>query len=155
MVWEYSPPSNASERTRPGRAQSSPRLRNPVEARNKLHPGVPPPTTEFNKGNVSPGIPKKGITSRLSGAGSLLPPVYSEAWAKDGKRMKRQERVENREGSLGYPGVEKSVFTKVNTLGKEKYHQGTSGLGHPYSPEEGQPPEVGEDVEGHNSDLSR
>ncbi|GFV88623.1 hypothetical protein TNCV_1244331 [Trichonephila clavipes] len=32
--------------------------------------------------NVSSGTPKRGITSRLTGAGSLLPPVYSEAWAK-------------------------------------------------------------------------
>ncbi|GFV94053.1 hypothetical protein TNCV_3357001 [Trichonephila clavipes] len=28
------------------------------------------------------GTPKRGTTSRLTGAGSLLPPVYSEAWAK-------------------------------------------------------------------------
>ncbi|GFT51000.1 hypothetical protein TNCV_2585961 [Trichonephila clavipes] len=94
----------------------------------KLHPGVPPLTTESNKGgsvpviwqnqarrlpevhpesivlqhqgedptgkpdtpylqhytysNVSSRTPKTGITSRLTGAGSLLPPVYSEAWAK-------------------------------------------------------------------------
>ncbi|GFW14796.1 hypothetical protein TNCV_1562591 [Trichonephila clavipes] len=32
--------------------------------------------------SVPSGKPKKGTTSRLTGAGSLLPPVYSEAWAK-------------------------------------------------------------------------
>ncbi|GFY17265.1 hypothetical protein TNCV_1090391 [Trichonephila clavipes] len=32
--------------------------------------------------SVSSGTPKRGTTSRLTGAGSLLPPVYSEAWAK-------------------------------------------------------------------------
>ncbi|GFU70748.1 hypothetical protein TNCV_493111 [Trichonephila clavipes] len=31
---------------------------------------------------VSSGTPKRGTTSRLTGVGSLLPPVYSEAWAK-------------------------------------------------------------------------
>ncbi|GFY04684.1 hypothetical protein TNCV_419401 [Trichonephila clavipes] len=31
---------------------------------------------------VSSGTPKKGTTSRLTGAGSLLPPVYSEVRAK-------------------------------------------------------------------------
>ncbi|GFW27606.1 hypothetical protein TNCV_4283071 [Trichonephila clavipes] len=33
--------------------------------------------------SVSSRTPKKGTTSRLTGVGSLLPPVYSEAWAKD------------------------------------------------------------------------
>ncbi|GFW07984.1 hypothetical protein TNCV_3921161 [Trichonephila clavipes] len=32
--------------------------------------------------NVSPGTPKRGIASRLTGAGSLLPSIYSEAWGK-------------------------------------------------------------------------
>ncbi|GFV45277.1 hypothetical protein TNCV_5087571 [Trichonephila clavipes] len=32
--------------------------------------------------NLSSGTPKRGTTSRLTGASSLLPPVYSEAWAK-------------------------------------------------------------------------
>ncbi|GFY14788.1 hypothetical protein TNCV_648311 [Trichonephila clavipes] len=32
--------------------------------------------------SVSSGTPKRGTTSRLTGAGSFLPPVYSEAWAK-------------------------------------------------------------------------
>ncbi|GFW43624.1 uncharacterized protein TNCV_4769761 [Trichonephila clavipes] len=41
--------------------------------------------------SVSLGTPKRGTTSRLTGAGSLLPPVYSEVWAK-----------ENTEVSLGY-----------------------------------------------------
>ncbi|GFV29728.1 hypothetical protein TNCV_3668201 [Trichonephila clavipes] len=34
--------------------------------------------------SVSSGRPKRGTTSRLTGASSLLPPVYSEAWAKAG-----------------------------------------------------------------------
>ncbi|GFV21155.1 hypothetical protein TNCV_4267881 [Trichonephila clavipes] len=71
--------------------------------RTELHPGVPPPTTESNKGgsvpviwqktrhgaylnSVSSETPKRGTTSRLTGAGSLLPPVYSEAWAKGNPR---------------------------------------------------------------------
>ncbi|GFX39218.1 hypothetical protein TNCV_3859431 [Trichonephila clavipes] len=33
--------------------------------------------------SVSSGTPKRGTTSRLKRAGSLLPPVYSEAWAKE------------------------------------------------------------------------
>ncbi|GFU35421.1 hypothetical protein TNCV_3641161 [Trichonephila clavipes] len=80
-----------------------------ISTRKKLHPAVPPPTTESNKGgsvkviwqkqarhlpgvhpeysdtssgSVSSGIPKRGTTSRLTGVGSLLPPVYSEAWVK-------------------------------------------------------------------------
>ncbi|GFV05085.1 hypothetical protein TNCV_222991 [Trichonephila clavipes] len=32
--------------------------------------------------SISSGTPKRGTTSRLTGADSLLPPVYSEAWAK-------------------------------------------------------------------------
>ncbi|GFX64718.1 hypothetical protein TNCV_4681931 [Trichonephila clavipes] len=32
--------------------------------------------------SVSSGTPKRGTNSRLTGAGSLLPPLYSEAWAK-------------------------------------------------------------------------
>ncbi|GFW03153.1 hypothetical protein TNCV_157731 [Trichonephila clavipes] len=69
--------------------------------------------------------PKRGTTSRLTGAGSLLPPVYSEAWARrnaevcsldvkrrKGKNWMTRKMVENREGSLGYPGFVKPVFTK-------------------------------------------
>ncbi|GFW17980.1 hypothetical protein TNCV_2280841 [Trichonephila clavipes] len=37
--------------------------------------------------NVSPGTPKRGINSRLTGAGSLLPPVYSEEWAKGNAKV--------------------------------------------------------------------
>ncbi|GFX10879.1 hypothetical protein TNCV_3196401 [Trichonephila clavipes] len=74
----------------------------------RVHPSTPPSTMEPNKGrqpaghltcgtpncNTNPkatvvGIPKEPvlesaelITSRLTGAGSLLPPVYGEAWAK-------------------------------------------------------------------------
>ncbi|GFV94605.1 hypothetical protein TNCV_3826721 [Trichonephila clavipes] len=40
-------------------------------------PDTPTPHT-----SVSSGTPKRGTTSRLTGAGSLLSPVYSEAWAK-------------------------------------------------------------------------
>ncbi|GFW31325.1 hypothetical protein TNCV_2579061 [Trichonephila clavipes] len=32
--------------------------------------------------SVSLGTPKRGTTSRLTRAGSLLSPIYSEAWAK-------------------------------------------------------------------------
>ncbi|GFY21124.1 hypothetical protein TNCV_3991681 [Trichonephila clavipes] len=60
-----------------------------ISTRKHLRSGVPPPTTESNKRgsvpvicNVSSGTPKRGITSRLTGAGSLLPEVYSEAWVK-------------------------------------------------------------------------
>ncbi|GFT51116.1 hypothetical protein TNCV_4817181 [Trichonephila clavipes] len=35
------------------------------------------------KNSVSSGTPKRGTTNRLTGADSLLPPVYSEAWAKE------------------------------------------------------------------------
>ncbi|GFS49243.1 hypothetical protein TNCV_2410671 [Trichonephila clavipes] len=79
-----------------------------------------------------PGTPKRGTTSRSTRAGSLLPPVYSEAWAKenaevcglDGKRRKGEKwddkmRVGNKELSLGYPGVMTPVFTKESKpLGK-------------------------------------
>ncbi|GFT03521.1 hypothetical protein TNCV_2986471 [Trichonephila clavipes] len=64
-----------------------------------VHPSTPPPTMEPNKGRqpaghltcVRHGTYLRGepvletaelITSRLTGAGSLLPPVYGEAWAK-------------------------------------------------------------------------
>ncbi|GFX53744.1 hypothetical protein TNCV_1596901 [Trichonephila clavipes] len=67
-----------------------------------------PPTTDSNKGGNMPiiwhqarrlpgvhpehsaaasvrgsRIPKRGITSRLTGASSLLPAIYSEEWAKE------------------------------------------------------------------------
>ncbi|GFX90065.1 uncharacterized protein TNCV_887621 [Trichonephila clavipes] len=92
-----------------------------------------------------------------TGAGSLLPPVYSEAWAKgihrtpfsslrdaadgkhagrktngvsrtqvcclDGKRrnVMTRKRVENREGSLGYPGIKRkeNMGTFVNNMVQE------------------------------------
>ncbi|GFW10281.1 hypothetical protein TNCV_4812491 [Trichonephila clavipes] len=64
-----------------------------------VHSSTPPPTMEPNKGRqpaghltcVRHGTYLRGepvlesaelITSRLTGAGSLLPPVYGEAWAK-------------------------------------------------------------------------
>ncbi|GFT50991.1 hypothetical protein TNCV_2585891 [Trichonephila clavipes] len=72
-----------------------------LNTRRKLHPGVPPPTTESNKGasvpviwqNQARRLPEiypessatasgRGSNGRLTGVGSLLPPVYSEAWAK-------------------------------------------------------------------------
>ncbi|GFW53354.1 hypothetical protein TNCV_4075751 [Trichonephila clavipes] len=72
--------------TEPLALKTAQRIRN---AQEKLHPGVPPRTTASIKGgsvpvicSVSSGTPKRGTTSRLTGAGSLLPPVYSEAWAK-------------------------------------------------------------------------
>ncbi|GFS99357.1 hypothetical protein TNCV_1601651 [Trichonephila clavipes] len=37
---------------------------------------------KFKISSVSSGTPKRGTTSRLTGAGSLLPLVYSEAWDK-------------------------------------------------------------------------
>ncbi|GFX63621.1 hypothetical protein TNCV_2005501 [Trichonephila clavipes] len=61
--------------------------------------------------NVSLGTQKRLITSRLTGKGSLLPPIYSEAQAKGNTKMANEKtklngkRVENREGSLGYPWV--------------------------------------------------
>ncbi|GFS84384.1 hypothetical protein TNCV_4605901 [Trichonephila clavipes] len=36
----------------------------------------------FGSSSSASGTPKRGTTSRLTGAGSLLPPVYSEAWDK-------------------------------------------------------------------------
>ncbi|GFS72028.1 hypothetical protein TNCV_2676801 [Trichonephila clavipes] len=40
-----------------------------------------------DKSNYSVGTPKRLITSRLTGAGSLLSPVYSEAWAKGNAKV--------------------------------------------------------------------
>ncbi|GFW25088.1 hypothetical protein TNCV_3155911 [Trichonephila clavipes] len=74
-----------------------------INTRTEFHPGVPTPTTESNKGgsvpvirqktrhgayvnSVSSETPKRGTTSRLTGVGSLLLPVYSEAWAKGNPR---------------------------------------------------------------------
>ncbi|GFV95337.1 hypothetical protein TNCV_4587121 [Trichonephila clavipes] len=45
-------------------------------------PGLHPEYNATASDNVSSRTSKRGITSRLTGAGSLLPPVYSEAWAK-------------------------------------------------------------------------
>ncbi|GFX57053.1 hypothetical protein TNCV_2963331 [Trichonephila clavipes] len=74
--------------------------------------------------------PNRLITSRMTAAGSLLPPVYSEAWAKenakDGKRRKEEvewtrKKAKNREGTLEYPRFMKPVFTKDSKpLGKRK-----------------------------------
>ncbi|GFT84382.1 hypothetical protein TNCV_1610141 [Trichonephila clavipes] len=137
----------------------------------KLHPGVPPPTTECNKGGSVPVIWQNqarrlpgvhpecsdtasgwGSNGRLTGAGSLLPPVYSEAWAKGiprtpfsslrdantanmrtGKEEKMKfhakKRVEKREGSLGYPEFVRPVFTKESKpLGKRKISLGYLGI---------------------------
>ncbi|GFV25551.1 hypothetical protein TNCV_778221 [Trichonephila clavipes] len=45
-------------------------------------PSDPEQSFKWLQNNISPGTPKKGITSRLTGAGSLLPPVYSKTGAK-------------------------------------------------------------------------
>ncbi|GFT30925.1 hypothetical protein TNCV_1683031 [Trichonephila clavipes] len=45
----------------------------------EIHPDY---STTASGCSVSSGTPKRGTTSRLTGAGSLLPPLYSEAWAK-------------------------------------------------------------------------
>ncbi|GFU58196.1 hypothetical protein TNCV_697071 [Trichonephila clavipes] len=45
-------------------------------------PGTALTWTLTHNSSVSSGTPKRGTTSRLTGAGSLLPPVYNEAWAK-------------------------------------------------------------------------
>ncbi|GFV66585.1 hypothetical protein TNCV_3894761 [Trichonephila clavipes] len=37
--------------------------------------------------------PKRLITSRLTGVDSLLPPVYSEAWAKESAKISRNEKI--------------------------------------------------------------
>ncbi|GFT57263.1 hypothetical protein TNCV_1692571 [Trichonephila clavipes] len=48
-----------------------------------------------------------------------------------------RRRVENREGSLGYPRFVIPVFTKYSKpLRKRKRSLGYLGLGHPYSPKE-------------------
>ncbi|GFU21451.1 hypothetical protein TNCV_447061 [Trichonephila clavipes] len=53
-----------------------------------------------------------------------------------------RRRVENRVGSFGYPGFVEPMFAKDSKpLGKRKRSLGTSGLRHPYSPKEGEPPE--------------
>ncbi|GFW53316.1 hypothetical protein TNCV_4075371 [Trichonephila clavipes] len=40
------------------------------------------PRQEFKDLSVSTGTLKRNTPSRLTGAGSLLPPVYNEAWSK-------------------------------------------------------------------------
>ncbi|GFT56151.1 hypothetical protein TNCV_5011621 [Trichonephila clavipes] len=53
-----------------------------------------------------------------------------------------RKRAENREGSLGFPGFVKPVFTKDSKpLGRRKRSLGHLGSGNPYSPKEGEPPE--------------
>ncbi|GFT30507.1 hypothetical protein TNCV_2377861 [Trichonephila clavipes] len=51
----------------------------------------------------SSGTPKRGTTSRLTGAGSLLPPVYSDAWAKDHDLIGAESRTRRspHKGSAG------------------------------------------------------
>ncbi|GFV31737.1 hypothetical protein TNCV_2442081 [Trichonephila clavipes] len=44
--------------------------------------GIHPEYSATTSGSVSSGTPKRGTASRLTGTGSLLPPVYSEALAK-------------------------------------------------------------------------
>ncbi|GFV68445.1 uncharacterized protein TNCV_3129011 [Trichonephila clavipes] len=76
----------------------------------------------------------QSTTSRLTGAGSLLPPVYSEAsvvWTRKEEKEKwdDKKRVKNREGSLGYPGFMMPVFTKESKpLGKRKRSLGHLGI---------------------------
>ncbi|GFU65057.1 hypothetical protein TNCV_4130631 [Trichonephila clavipes] len=51
-----------------------------------------------------------------------------------------RKRAENREGSLGYPGFVKPVFTKDSkSLGKRKISLGYLGIVTPYSPKEVEP----------------
>ncbi|GFX92535.1 hypothetical protein TNCV_710401 [Trichonephila clavipes] len=83
-----------------------------------------------NQARRFPGLhPEYSDTAsgRLTGAGSILPPVYSEAWAKglwfgrEKKKWDDKKRVENREGSLGYAGFVTRVFTNDSKpLGKRK-----------------------------------
>ncbi|GFU45840.1 hypothetical protein TNCV_29301 [Trichonephila clavipes] len=50
--------------------------------------------------------PKRGTTSRLTGAGSLLPPVFSEAWAKENAEVSQghQSPPYGRSMGKGSPG---------------------------------------------------
>ncbi|GFU71793.1 hypothetical protein TNCV_2345381 [Trichonephila clavipes] len=95
---------------------------------------------------------KRLTTSRVTRL-SLLSPIYSEALAKGNaedtlfhltgcrtrqtcrrEKKKREhcmtrQRVENREGSLGYPGVVTPIFTKDSeSLGKGKTSIGHLGI---------------------------
>ncbi|GFY14199.1 transposable element Tcb1 transposase [Trichonephila clavipes] len=102
--------------------------------------------------SVSSGTPKRGTTSRLTGAGSLLPPVYIEAGAKRnaekypghhsppyGRSVDKgnANHLHNtiflltgrRKGSLGYLGSLRPVFTKDSKpLGKRKRSLGYLGI---------------------------
>ncbi|GFU85552.1 hypothetical protein TNCV_761721 [Trichonephila clavipes] len=51
--------------------------------------------------NVSSGTPKRGTTSRLTEAGSLLPPVYSESWAKGNAEVSPVHQYPPYERSVG------------------------------------------------------
>ncbi|GFU09878.1 hypothetical protein TNCV_784281 [Trichonephila clavipes] len=92
-----------------------------INIRKKLHPGVPPRTTESNKGGSVPVIwqnqarrlpgvhPEHSATT--TGQGSNGSVVWT---GKEGKEKcdDTRKKVENREKSLGYPGVVTPEFTK-------------------------------------------
>ncbi|GFV46494.1 hypothetical protein TNCV_3233811 [Trichonephila clavipes] len=109
-----------------------------INTRKKLHPGVPPPTTESNKGdsvlviwqNQARRLPEvhPEYSATASGRGS-----NGCLWSRREKKKKEKwddkKRVENREGSLGCPGFVKPVFTKDSKpLRKRKRSLGYLGI---------------------------
>ncbi|GFX73794.1 hypothetical protein TNCV_4291101 [Trichonephila clavipes] len=89
-----------------------------IYTRKHLRPGVPPSCllrpghlAKTRHGtyldSVSSGTPKRGTTSRLTGAGSLLPPVYSEAWAKELSTLDKE--IEN---LIGIESLEEEIVTR-------------------------------------------
>ncbi|GFV38950.1 hypothetical protein TNCV_965161 [Trichonephila clavipes] len=113
-----------------------------ISMRKKLHPGVPPPTTESNKGGSVPVIwqnqarrlpgvhPEYSTTASGRGSNGKMKIGVQSSFCNIGlgslreKKKRRngmtRKRVENREGSLGYPGVMKPVFTKDSKPLSEK-----------------------------------
>ncbi|GFU13099.1 RNase H domain-containing protein [Trichonephila clavipes] len=93
-----------------------------IYTRKKLHPGVPPPTTEFNKGDICRSSGKTRHGAYLEYTQNIVLQHQGEdptgLWCGQEKKKRRnvmtRKRVENREGSLWYPGI---VTVKVSDRG--------------------------------------
>ncbi|GFV23663.1 hypothetical protein TNCV_5108491 [Trichonephila clavipes] len=104
-----------------------------------LHSGVPPPITESNKGGSVPVIWQNQarrlpeVHPEYNATASGQDPTVKWVCGLDRKKKKREiwmarKRAENREGSLGFPGFVKPVFTKDSKpLGRRKRSLGHLG----------------------------
>ncbi|GFX90132.1 hypothetical protein TNCV_337101, partial [Trichonephila clavipes] len=143
-----------------------------------VHPSTPPPTMEPNKGEAARRSSDmrmgtaltsevvlsivlqnpywktaEQITSRLTGAGSLLPPVYGEAWAK-GHATGTPDSTFPGTGRRTRQTCGSDSKTSLN-ITKSKITPGTSGTWPPVLQPESEAPEVEKKLEREIGTMAR